>query len=519
MTRILMLLSVAVVSFSVPAMSRAETTLPNVFTDHMVLQRGQENRVWGWDAPGTQVTVTLGDQKKTATANPEGRWEIQLSPLEAGGPHQLSVKGSSEVNIQDILVGEVWVCSGQSNMAWNVNSANDPDLERLTANYPQIRLLTVPNRDSQVHEKNFSGAWQVCSPDTVNDFSAVGYFFGRQLHQTLNVPIGLIDNAWGGSAAEAWCSRKALEESGKFQDLLAKWDNLAKSYNHEAAMKQYEVAVEKWKTDSAQAKADGKPEPNRPQPPRDPLAGNHRPANLYGGCLHPIIGYGIRGAIWYQGESNAGRAYQYRDLFPLMITNWRQDWNQGDFPFYWVSLADFRREVPSPAESSWAELREAQTMTLSLPNSGEAIITDLGEADDIHPRNKQDVAKRLARLALKNEYGFDIVAQSPRYVSHKVSGNKVVLTFDTFGSQLDTFDVREPIGFTIAGEDRVFVPADAKVVGGNQIEVSSPNVQAPVAVRYAWADNPVCNVQNTLAMPLTPFRTDDWAGVTAGVNQ
>jgi sialate O-acetylesterase len=248
------------------------------------------------------------------------------------------------------------------------------------------------------------------------------------------------------------------------------------------------------------------------------LAGQHRPANLYNGVLHPVIGYTIRGAIWYQGESNAGRAYQYRDLFPLMIQGWRDDWGQGDFPFYWVQLADFRPEVDQPAESDWAELREAQTMTMSkLTNTGQAVITDLGEAADIHPKNKQDVAKRLVRWALAKDYGIEIPYRSPTYKSMQTDGAKATVKFDHIGKGLDTFDVREPIGFAIAGKDKVFVNAEAKIVGKDTMEIWSDSVASPVAVRYAWADNPICNVQSADGLPMTPFRSDDWPGKTAGV--
>ncbi len=497
-----------------PAVSQAELTVPNVFTSHMVLQQKMQNPVWGWDTPGTEVTVTIDGQTHTAKADDSGRWQVKLEPLKVGGPYTLTIKGTSTKEIQDVLVGEVWVCSGQSNMQWPVSQSNDPDLERLTAKFPQIRLLTVPNRASQDAEKNFLGAWQVCTPETVNDFSGIGYFFGRQLHQTLDIPIGLIDNAWGGSAAEAWVNRDVLTKDGNYKELLERWERTEATYDHAKAVENYKTRLAKWEEDVKTAKAEGKPAPARPQAPRDPLAGNSRPGNLYGGCLHPVIGYGIRGAIWYQGESNAGRAYQYRHLFPLMIKNWRDEWQQGDFPFYWVSLADYNREAPEPGDSTWAELREAQTMTLALPNTGEAIITDLGEADDIHPRNKQDVAKRLARLALAQDYDYNIVSRSPRYESSEVQGNKMIIKFQDVGGSLDTHDVNEPIGFTIAGEDRVFLPATAKIIGADKVEVSHPSVQNPVSVRYAWANNPVCNVQNTIGLKLTPFRTDDWPGVT-----
>ena len=495
----------------------AELTLPNLFTDHMVLQRDMPISIWGKADKGADVTVTLGDQKVTVAANDDGRWKAELKPLPAGGPHEVQIQsGDSEKVLSDVLVGEVWVCSGQSNMQWAVNSSNDADLEKLTAKLPNLRLITVPQVGTQEPQDNFNGKWEVCTPDTVGNFSAVGYFFGRQLQQTLDVPVGLIDNSWGGSSAEAWVNRDVLRESGKFDELLARWRKTESTYNHENAVAQYRKSLEAWKKKAAEAKAAGKRQPGgQPRAPRNPLTNQHRPANLYNGVLNPIIGYGIRGTIWYQGESNAGRAYQYRDLFPLMIENWRNEWGQGDFPFYWVQLADFQQEKSEPTDSAWAELREAQTMTLDrLPKTGQAVIIDLGEAEDIHPKNKQDVAKRLARLALANEYGYEIVSQSPRYKSMKVDGDAIVLEFDTFGSQLDYFDTRALKGFTIAGEDKKFVNANAQIVDATHVKVSSPEVKQPVAVRYAWSDNPVSNLQNAAGLPATPFRTDDWDGVT-----
>ncbi|MBA2116961.1 sialate O-acetylesterase [Bremerella alba] len=496
---------------------QAELTMPALFTDHMVLQRDKPIFIWGTADKGAKVTVTLGEQKTTITANDIGKWKAELKPLPAGGPHEVAVRsGEAEKVITDVLVGEVWVCSGQSNMQWNVLSSNDADMEKLTAKYPEIRLITVPRIGTQEPQDDFDDKWQLCTPETVNEFSAVGYFFGRQIHQTLDVPVGLIDNAWGGSSAEAWVERDLLKSSGKFDELLARWEKTEETYDHENALAQYKKNLDAWKEKVVQAKKDGKPQPGgQPRPPLNPLTRQHRPANLYNGVLNPIIGYGVRGAIWYQGESNAGRAYQYRDLFPLLIQNWRDKWGQEDFPFYWVQLADFREERDQPDDSAWAELREAQTMTLDkLPQTGQAVIIDLGEAEDIHPKNKQDVAKRLARLALANDYGYDIVSQSPRYKSMKVDGSDIVLELDTYGSQLDSFDTRALQGFTIAGEDKKFVNAKAVIVDGTHVRVSSPEVKAPVAVRYAWGDNPVANLQNKQGLPVTPFRTDDWDGVT-----
>ena len=512
--RFLMLAIACTAAFlSCPGRALSEVRLPAIFSDHLVLQQGQANPVWGWADAGESVTVSLGDQQHETRADDDGRWRVKLSPLEAGGPHRLVVKGNNQIELADVLVGEVWVCSGQSNMAWPVKAANDADLEIASADYPQIRLISVPQVGTQEPQDDFNGSWQLCSSETVGEFSAVGYFFGRQLHQALGVPIGLIDNAWGGSACEAWVRRDLLTADERYAPLMEKWAATEATYDHEKAMAGYQTRLAAWK-------AAGADPAKRPQAPRNQLAGQHRPANLYNGVLLPIVGYGIRGAIWYQGESNSGRAYQYRELFPLMIQNWRDDWGQGDFPFYWVQLADFQAEVTEPADSGWAELREAQTMTMSkLPNTGEAVIIDLGEGRDIHPRNKQDVAKRLARWALAKDYGWEIPCQSPTLASAEFADGKCLLTFDHVGSGLYTFDTREPVGFAIAGEDRKFVWATAETVGKNQVRVWSDQVPEPVAVRYAWANNPVCNLRSREGLPVTPFRTDDWPGVTADVHK
>ena len=495
---------------ALPQLALADLKMASIFGDQMVVQRDQPVRVWGWTTPGTEVAVTLADKSATVTADASGRFDATLDPLPAGGPHQLVIRGDETRTFNDVLVGEVWICSGQSNMAWPVASANDPDLESMTANYPGIRLISVPQVGTQEPQDDFQGSWQACTPESVRDFSAVGYFFGRQLHQTLGVPIGLIDNAWGGSAAEAWINRDVLESDGSYTELLAHWDQAAENYDHDAALARHQEARQAW--------VDGGRRGNAPRPPRDPRTGNHRPANIYNGVLRPTIGYPIRGVIWYQGESNSARAHQYRDLFPLMIQSWRDEWGQGDFPFYWVQLADYLAEVPEPSESNWAELREAQTMTLSrLPNTGQAVIIDLGEASDIHPLNKQDVAKRLVRWALAKDYGYDIPYQSPTYREMSIRDGKVLVTFDHVGGGLDTFDVNELIGFTVAGEDQKFVKARARFVRGTNdtVEVWSDEVASPVAVRYAWADNPICNLQSQEGLPMTPFRTDSWKGLTA----
>ncbi len=496
-----------------PPVAWADVKLPAIFGTHMVLQRDQKDRVWGWAEPGEEVAVAIAGQSKTAKAGPDGAWQVVLDPMPAGGPHILTVRGKTTVQFDDVLVGEVWICSGQSNMQWGVGSTKDVELEIPTAKYPGLRLITVPNVGTQEPQKDFHGKWVPCRPDTVGGFSAVGYFFGRQLHQTLGVPVGLINDAWGGSACEAWIRRDRLAADPKYAPLLQHWEQIEKDYPRAKA--EFEPRYNAWKAEAAKAKAEGKEPPPEPQDPAGLMFGNFRPGNIYNGVLKPTIGYGIRGVIWYQGESNASRAYQYRDLFPLMIQSWREEWGGGDFPFYWVQLADFLAETPTPRESAWAELREAQTMTMSrLPHTGEAVIIDIGEGKDIHPRNKQDVAQRLARWALARDYGFPISHQSPTYKSMAKHGNKVVLTFDHVGGGLRTFDVQEARGFAVAGNDRKFAWAQARVTGPNTVEVWSDGVADPVAVRYAWADNPVCNLTSGQDLPATPFRTDDWPGVT-----
>ena len=499
-----------------PASSFADVTLPTILSDHMVLQRDMELPIWGWAEPGEEVSVVVAGQTHTTTADAEGNWRVTLDPLSLGEPLTMVVEGNNRLEVTDILVGEVWLCSGQSNMQWELKQVWNADLDMATAKYPNIRLLTVNNPASQTPTKNVDHQWNACTPETAGRFSAVGYFFGRQLHQTLDVPIGLIDNAWGGSACEAWIRRDRLEGNPLYGPLMERWKKTEAEFDVAKARAEYEKKLAAWEKEVAELKQEAKMPP-RPWW-RNPLTGQHRPANLYNGRLMPIMPFGIRGVIWYQGETNAGRAYQYRDMFPLMIQSWREDWQQGDFPFYWVQLADYTPELPEPGDSDWAELREAQTMTLDrVPNTGEAVIIDLGEASNIHPRNKVDVAKRLARWALARDYGMEIPYRSPRFESMDIGSGKIVVGIDTYGSRLRTVDAREVQGFAIAGEDRQWVWAQAKIVGKgrDRIEVWSDEVPKPVAVRYAWANNPVCNVYSETGLPLTPFRTDDWPGVTA----
>ena len=505
-TRYLVLLAAFVTS----TQAKAELKLPSIFGDSMVVQRDQPIHVWGWTQPGQSVAAQLGDRSGKAVAGQDGRFDLKVDALPAGGPYELVIEADEKMVFTDVLVGEVWVCSGQSNMAWQVGNANDSDLELLSSDYPKIRLISVPQVGTQEPQQDFKGSWAAATPETVKEFSAVGFFFGRRLHQVLDVPIGLIDNAWGGSAAEAWVPNDVLQADGKYDALLASWEKKMASYDYQSIEAAWQTKFKRWKDNGQQGSA--------PRKPRNDAAGNQRPANIYNGVLKPTIGYTIRGAIWYQGESNAGRAYQYRDLFPLMIQTWRDQWGQGDFPFYWVQLADFRNETTEPGGSDWAELREAQTMTMSrLPNTGQAVIIDIGEGRDIHPRNKQMVANRLVRWALAKDYDITVPCQSPTYESMEMKEGRVTLKFDHVGQGLYTFDVPQATGFTIAGEDQKFHNATAEVIGKDKVVVSAAEVPNPVAVRYAWATNPICNVQSRDGLPMTPFRTDDWKGVTEGV--
>lgn len=448
------------------AVATAAVKLPAVIGDNMVLQRGQPVPIWGWADQGEEVTVAVAGQTLATKAGDDGRWKVMLAKLDIGNPLEMTIKGSSgsSIVLKNILVGDVWVCSGQSNMEMGIGVCNDAPAEIAAANYPQIRLFMVPNVKAAEPATDVNAAWAACSPQTVaangwGGFSALAYYFGRQLHKDLNVPIGLIDTTWGGTPAEFWTSRKVLEAD----------------------------------------------------PALKPLAQGESSC-LYNGMIAPILPYAIRGAIWYQGESNAGRAFQYRTLFPAMIANWRADWGQGDFPFGFVQLAPFRYNESNPI--NWAELCEAQRMTLDAsPNTGMAVTTDIGDVKDIHPKNKQELGRRLALWALAKVYGKDIVYSGPIYKSMTVEGNKIRLQFDHVGGGLIASDGKPLVDFTIAGADQKFVPAVA-TIDGNSIVVSSDQVAQPVAVRYAWHDDTQPNFANKEGLPASPFRTDTWKGVT-----
>jgi sialate O-acetylesterase len=632
--------------FAPLSLLKAEVRLSGLFGNSMVLQRDASVKVWGWADKNERVQLQFNGQTLTTRAKADGSWEVVLSPMPFGGPYVMKVDGKhNTVELTDILIGDVWLCSGQSNMEWIVAQSANAAEETSAAIYSEIRSLRVPKGIKAEPQSNFNAAWVVCSPATVGDFSGVAYFYARELYRELKIPIGIINASWGGTGIETWISGSAytaLPESVRkkynaelrnhIDDYIR--NNTGNRQTFLSAMKSDPALVEKW-FDPITNKSSWQPitvpaewsatpldlidgqvwfsreitlpggmagQPARlslgtiddsditwingiqvgensgwdtPRlyaipasilkegvnnivvritdtggsggmwsPPEDIflevqnekilLAGqwkyktsvsnadykvlditpNMLYASLYNTMINPIIKFRIKGVVWYQGENNVGRAYAYRTLFPALITDWRNKWGY-EFPFYWVQLANLYLLNETPVESTWAELREAQTMTLSLPKTGQAVTCDIGNPNDIHPTNKQDVGRRLARIAFHNDYGkTEIIYSGPTFQSVEITGNKAVITMNTHGSALAVHNKYGYLeGFAIAGEDKKFEWARA-TVEGNKIIVYSDRVSYPVAVRYGWANNPGGNLFNTEGLPAVPFRTDNWPGIT-----
>ncbi len=485
---------------------RAEVRLPGLFSDHMVLQQDLPVPVWGWADAGETVTVTLRGRSVTATPQ-NGRWLARLPAQKAGGPFELVVQGRNRIELRDVLVGEVWICSGQSNMEWPLSASFESQTAIAAAANPNLRLFTVPKLKAEAPVDDVKAAWVECNPDTAKSFSAVGYFFGRDLQKARRVPVGLIHTSWGGSPAEVWMRHEVLAANPDYQRTILD--------PYPEQLRKYQEDLARWEKETAALKQQGKePTRGRPWP-------TWRPSELYNGMIAPLLPYAIRGAIWYQGESNADRAFQYRSLFANLIQNWRDDWGEGSFTFLAVQLAPWdkgRQRTPEaitakPEDSNWAELREAQSMTAStLPNVGLAIITDLGDKDDIHPTKKEPVGARLALAARAIAYRERLVASGPSFRSMKVKKDRAILSFDHVGGGLEARGGRLR-GFALCGEDGRFVWANASIEG-NKVVVSTPLVAKPVAVRYGWADYPVVNLFNREGLPASPFRTDNLPMVT-----
>ncbi len=627
----------------------ADVKLPKIFSDNMVLQRDRIIPVWGWANANEKITVQFNHQIKKINADKSGNWMINLDKENAGGPYQLIIKGNNNITFNNVLTGDVWICSGQSNMEFTVQSVINADKEMADANYPMIRHFDVPNSLSSKPQNDIPGGdWKVCSPTTVGDFTAVGFFFARELYNQLKVPIGLLNTSWGGTMVETWTSREAFENSDEFKNMIAGMPSLSLDSLIKVRTEATQKRIEDLQGSLDAANSDTWKEPNindsnwpQMQLPNlwesqqlgdldgivwfrktinlsteeagkaatlklamiddndityvngikvgsinsyntkrnytipagvlkegknviavrvedtggsggiygdssdlkltvgdqvVPLAGewhykvekltggsgsvgpNSFPTLLFNAMINPLIPYAIKGAIWYQGEANADRAYQYRKAFPLMITDWRKRWNEGDFPFYFVQLATFNAaNGNSKNGSTWGELREAQAKTLSLPNTGMSITTDIGDPGDIHPKDKQDVGKRLAAIALHNLYGKNNVFSGPMYQSMKTESNKAVISFTNICSGLMVKDKYGYIkGFEIAGADKQFHFAKA-FIEGNTVVVYNDSVANPVAIHYGWADDAGDdNLYNKEGFPAAPFRTDEWRGITEG---
>ncbi len=484
--RILLLLALVVPAHTV---AFADVRLPQIFGDSMVLQRDQPIAIWGWADAGEKITVRFRSQRQTAVADNNGRWQVSLRPEKAGENYELSVSGRNRITLKGVMVGDIWICSGQSNMEMAVKHSLNAAEEIQQADYPAIRHYAVSRHISgtPLEDIKEGSGWKAATSGNVADFTAVGYFFARELYQKLKVPIGLLHSSWGGTMVETWISKKGFEQSDYFAPVVR----------------------------------------NHPVPDIDSLVKsgvsvkpNSYRSLLYNAMIHPLIRLRVKGAIWYQGESNASRAYEYRKSFPLLITDWREQWQQGDLPFYFVQLASFKANGgDSQKGSTWAELREAQAMALALPNTGMAVTTDIGDTDDIHPRNKQDVGKRLAASALHFTYADTGVYSGPAFEVMKVQDNKATILFSQTGTGLmvkknNKYGYIQ--GFEIAGADRKFYYARATRVG-HRVVVEADEVPEPVAVRYAWADDAgEANLYNNEGFPAVPFRTDQWEGITVG---
>lgn len=513
MTARLVLLAAVTAGVAAPA-ARADVKLHPLFSDHMVLQRGCPVPVWGTAAAGEKVTVT-GPNGATAeaTADADGKWMAKLPELKPGVGFTLTVKGANTVELTDVLVGDVWLCSGQSNMEWKLGGLGRDGQGKAVADKaanPRIRLFDVPNVTAATPQSTFpvagkSGMWLECTPDTALNFSAVGYFFGRDIEKAQDVPVGLVSSDWGGTPAQAWTSVAGMAAEPALLDRVAQFATEVKSATDPAAETKHQEEMAKFRKATADAKAANKPAPKNP--PRKPGITSHTPTALYNGMIAPLKPFALKGAIWYQGESNAGAAKEYRTLFPAMIKDWRQQWGT-DLPFLAVQLAPFGNRNSAGVE--YAELRDAQLhATKVLPKVGIAVITDAGEEKDIHPQRKEPVGQRLALAARAIAYGEKVVYAGPQYKSMTVEGDKLVLTFDSADGLIVKGETLN--GFTVCGEDKVFHPATAEIKG-DTVVLHSDEVPEPKHARFGWVNfaKPGLNFFNKAGLPASPFRTDDF---------
>jgi len=478
------------------ATAAADVRLAGIFGDDMVLQQGRKIPVWGRADPGEEIKVSFSDQSATTKADRDGRWRVELGPFMIQGGRLLIVEGATNrIEYTHVCVGEVWVCSGQSNMNWPVARANDAKREIEESYSPRLRLYTVPRRVAGEPMEDVAGSWVICGPETVGSFSAVAYYFGRELRE-LGIPVGLVHASWGGTPAEAWTSPGALEKDPKLHPIVKRWDDALARFPK--AQAKFQEAIAAWQKSGRKGR--------RPRPPLGPKH-PHRAGGLYNGMIAPLVDFPVRGVIWYQGESNAARAAEYRTLFPALIRDWRARWKHDGMYFFFVQLANFKFVQVGPVESQWAELREAQRLTLTEPATAMAVTIDIGEARDIHPKNKQEVGRRLALPALALIHGQKVVYSGPMYASHEVRAQRIILRFTHVGGGLRTRDGKPLNGFAIAGADGKYRWARCRIEG-DTVVVWALLMRAPKSVRYAWADNPVCNLINKEGLPASPFQTD-----------
>ncbi len=494
--------------------------LPRIFGDHMVLQQAKPVSIWGWAGRNEPVTVLLAGQEKKVRATADGKWQVVFDPLSAGDSAlEMTVRGEKGPGIvlKDILVGEVWVCSGQSNMEWALEGAASPTPEILRADYPHIRLFLVPKHTADRPKDDVDAKWSPCTPESARPFSAVAYYFGLALHQKLGVPIGLIESAWGGTDIEPWTPPAGFAAIPDVQPLLAKQE--ARYDEFRLRLERELPAWEAWARETRKAiaaKAPIPPEPESPFP-YNPYDNPQAPTTLYNGMIHPLIGFAIRGAIWYQGENNRNDGLFYEKKMAALIRGWREVWKLGDFPFYYVQLAPFNYGYDQNVKSSDIPdfvrlplIWEAQAHTLHLANTGMVVVTDITDLNDIHPRNKKEVGNRLTLWARARTYGEkELVPSGPLYKSMMVEGDKVRIAFDYIGGGLMTNDGQPLKWFEIAGDDHIFYKAEAEIAG-DTVVVKSSRVPLPRAVRFGWHQLAIPNLVNRQGLPASPFRTDSW---------
>ena len=512
MKRLTLLLIGFLLLFTQPFV-HAEVTLPRVIGSNMVLQRDMEVPIWGWASVGEEITITLSAEDEganslfstTVVADAEGNWQTKLPEMSAGGPYILRVSGSNTLELTNILFGEVWVCSGQSNMQWSVSASKDSEAEIAAANYPNIRLFYVPRVPSGLLQNDVEADWYETTPETIANFSAVAYYFGRKLYKNLDVPIGLINTSWGGTRIEPWTPPAGFASVPTLESISKEIQEAHETYRQQLPQKMKDI--EAWIAETREALETGARLTQMPDN-RHSLRHQARPTGLYNGMVHPLVPYAIRGALWYQGESNLRDGMLYHEKMKALINGWREVWGQGDFPFYFVQLAPFNYGGRNASPFFLPQIWEAQTATLSVPNTGMAVTTDIGNLRDIHPRNKQEVGRRLALWALAKTYGReDVTYSGPLYKSMEIEGNTIRLSFDSVGSGLMARGEKPLTWFEIAGEDKQFVEAQA-MIDGDTIVVSSDTVANPVAVRFGWHQSAEPNLVNKEGLPASPFRTD-----------